>query len=169
MNNWVLTLVQRFCVNIICAYICCRCILKMCILLSFDYFIALIIIHIWSRFMFTLFVCKCRCALKHEDCCCIVLLTTLSPLDTPRLSTQWLPVPLMAVGLSQPFRSSAQMYDYHFTCIYPWLFHMSFHTVFTNACTCQKWQIKLFIQLTIVMKPIEQRPVVQPSVAQRHM
>ena len=36
------------------------------------------------------------------------------------------------------------MHDYHFTCIYHFLFHLSFYIVFTTACTCQKWQIKLF-------------------------
>ena len=56
-----------------------------------------------------------------KTCCCIVLLTTLSPLDALRLSTRSLPMPLMAVGLSQPFRSIAQMHDYHCKCIFPYI------------------------------------------------
>ena len=55
----------------------------------------------------------------------------------------------MAVGLSHPFRSSAQMHDYHFTCIDILLFHLSFVIVFTTACTCQKWQINMFNHLKI--------------------
>ena len=34
-----------------------------------------------------------------------------------------------------------------YICIYHFLFHLSFYIVFTTACTCQKWQIKLFNHL----------------------
>ena len=100
--------------------------------------------HVLWKYDITLFACECYCALRREDCCCIVLLTTLLPLDAVRLSTRWLTAPIIAVGLLQPFRSSAQMHDDHFTCIYRvfFLFRLSFYVVFTTACTCQKWQIK---------------------------
>ena len=75
--------------------------------------------------MITLFVCECRCALEREDWCCIVWLA-LSPLDKLGLLTGWLRAPLMAVGLLHPFRSSAQMHDYHFTCINPFYFIWAF-------------------------------------------
>ena len=59
-----------------------------------------------------------------------------------------MPVPIMAVGLLQPFRSSAQMHDDNFTCIYRFIsFHLSFYIVFTTACTHQKSKIKLFNQI----------------------
>ena len=69
--------------------------------------------HVLCQYDITPFACECYCAQRREDCCCIVLLTTLSPLDVARLSTRWLTAPLMAVGLLQPFRSSAQMHDDH--------------------------------------------------------
>ena len=50
-------------------------------------------------------------------------------------------------GLSHTFSSSAQIHDYHFTCIYPLLFHFGLLYCFTTACTCQKWQIKFNIFL----------------------
>ena len=48
----------------------------------------------------------CKYIILFADCCCIALL------DKLRLSTAWLPVPPVAVGLSQNFRSSAQIHFY---------------------------------------------------------